>query len=132
MVLPVVNSPYIGCNTETGELEDPRLAPSTLWEYRACNYHTVHNATLDGKPIDPLDLLMVLSQDGDYSQKLSGDPACIDYNEFLPLNEGCPLGAAGPYVFIDTSTMRKGKHTLLLIGSAGESCSAVKHEFMLV
>jgi hypothetical protein len=131
MVLPVVNTPYIACDFDTGELEDPRLGPSLLWEFRACNYHTVHNATLDGKSIDSLDLVTVATQDGDMNQRLSGDPTCNDYNDFLRYKD-CPVGGVGPNVFIDTSKLTKGKHELLLIGSGGTTCSAVKHEFTLV
>jgi hypothetical protein len=134
MVLPAVNLLYVGCNTDTGELEDPRLGPAVLAEL----FPDVvfRKATLDNNNTEYLDSLKVLGQDGDFVARLTfGGATCTDGAGInLTLNKGCPVSALGPYVFIDTSKMTKGRHTLILIGelvSAG-FCSAVRHEFTLV
>lgn len=136
MVLPAVNLLYYGCDAN-GDLEDPRLGVSFLMG--ALGEVKFVKATLDGTNVDPLDAITVVTQDGDGDYKLefgsancAADAPGIDY----VLNEGCPLYAAGPYVFISTKNLSKGKHTLILIGEGsgevtGAFCSAVKHEFTL-
>jgi hypothetical protein len=133
MVLPVVNGPYVGCNTDTGELEDPRLGPATMAEL--IPYWVVRKATLDGVPTGYLDTLNMVGQDGDFDTRLIfGGATCTESIIDFELNVGCPLSAFGPYVFVDTTKMSKGKHTLILIGEVTLDgfCSAVRHEFTLV
>jgi hypothetical protein len=134
MVLPVVNGAYVGCNTDTGELEDPRLGPATMAEL--IPYWVIRKATLDGVPTEYLDTLNMVGQDGGFYTSLSfGGAKCTESIIDFELNKGCPLGSGfGPYVFLDTKKMAKGKHTLILIGEITFSgfCSAVRHEFTLV
>ena len=129
MVLPVVNQPYTACNTD-GTVEDPRIGPAALSPL--IPYFIVHKADLDGAPVDYLDSLNVITQDGDMDSRLSGDATCVDYNGLIPTFTGCALGAVGPYVFINTSKLTKGKHELVLIGENDGFCSAVKHKFTIV
>jgi hypothetical protein len=147
MVLPVINSPYFACNKLTdGALEDPRVGPFKMAFGCENNPFIVHTATLDGQDIDYLDSIVTHGQDGDFVTRLNyGNTACrgdflaitnIDYK----VARGCPLSAGGPYVFINTRALTKGKHVLILVGEAivpnllglPAACSAVRHEFTIV
>ena len=130
MVIPVVNSLWIGCNEGGGDLEDPRVGPAYL--AGTLKKMVVHKATLDGKKIDENSLLNVLTQDGDWDYRLSGDSTCVDKYNNIPDYKGCPLGAAGPYLFLNTRKLAKGPHELILIGENDGFCSAVKHKFTVV
>lgn len=131
MVLPAVNQLYLGCDAN-GDLEDPRLGVSSLLGILGDLKFV--NATLDGTNVDPLDAITVVTQDGDGDYKIQfGNAKCaksVPQFDYV-LNEGCPLYAAGPYVFISTTNLTKGTHKLILIGEYGNACSAVKHEFTL-
>jgi hypothetical protein len=131
MVIPVINSYWVGCK-EGGGLEDPRVGPAYL--AGALKKMVVHKATIDGKKIDENSLLNVLTQDGDWDYRLSGDSTCVDKYNNIPDYEGCPLGAAGPYLFLNTKKLAKGPHELILIGENKGTgfCSAVKHKFTIV
>ncbi|KAI2497734.1 hypothetical protein MHU86_16776 [Fragilaria crotonensis] len=129
MVIPVVNTLYVACN-EGGDIEDPRIGPA----YLAGTFKktVVYVATLDGKEIDEKSLLNVLTQDGDWDYRLPGDATCVDTFNYIPAYKGCPVGAAGPYVFLNTRKLAKGPHQLVLIGESDGLCSAVKHKFTIV
>ena len=130
MVIPVINHSWFGCVEGGGELEDPRIGPAFLaGELKTM---VVHKATLDGKMIDENSLLNVLTQDGDWDYRLSGDSTCVDKYNNIPDYKGCPLGAAGPYLFLNTRKLAKGPHELVLIGENKGFCSAVKHKFTIV
>ena len=130
MVLPAVNYFSFACN-EDGTLEDPRYGPQYLSE-RVRNMKFV-KATIDGKKIDPLDAIYISTQDGDFRFKIEvlGHDKCPNRNTYYDDYEGCHTYAGGPYVFINTDKLSKGKHTLILIGSFGDFCSGVKHIFEL-
>jgi hypothetical protein len=63
MVLPVVNLPYVGCDLNTGVLEDPRLGPATL--QAVINLESILKLTLDNGTVDFQDALNVVTQDGE-------------------------------------------------------------------
>ena len=73
-----------------------------------------------------------MTQDEDLDSRLSGDASCKDMFDLIPDYAGCPLGAAGHYVFVNTNNLSKGKHELVLIGELDGFCSAVKHKFTVV
>lgn len=130
MVLAVVTANYVSCTD--GVEEDPRQAPAELASY--LSRITLHKANLDGKPVGSFNSLIVITQDGDLDYRLSGDASCKpnDINGAIPDYVGCPLGAVGHYVFLNTNILTKGKHELLLIGEVDGQCSAVKHVFTVV
>ena len=137
MVIPVVHDTSIACDQNSGELQDPRQEPAEL--SRMLPTIKVYKANLDGKPINTFNSHTVFTQDGDLDSRLDVDSTCLGYIDlFFSLDkvQGCPLGAAGHYVFINTGNLSKGKHELLLIGEAetadGPLCSAVKHKFTVV
>lgn len=134
MVLAVITNAWVGCKVKgEGVLEDPRQAPAEL----ALTLPSIvaHKTNLDGKPIHYFNSLKVMTQDGDLDYRLSGDASCVenDFDGWLPGSKGCPVGASGHYVFINTKKLSKGKHELLLIGQDYQGwCSAVKHKFTIV
>jgi hypothetical protein len=132
MVLPAVNLFYWACDTE-GAVEDPRLGPEFL--QNVVPFQKILKATLDGKNVSSLDAVKVVLQDGDadYAFPTVRD-RCVQNAAFdFKLYGGCPLYAAGPYVFIDTKNLTKGEHELVMIGvdTSNGFCSAVKHLFTL-
>jgi hypothetical protein len=135
MVLPVVNLFYWACDTE-GAIEDSRLGPATLLPLLP--FLKILKATVDRSDIDFQDAVPVVLQDGDadYTYPTVRD-RCVQPTPSsgidFPLFGGCPLYAAGPYVFIDTKNLTKGEHELVMIGedTSNGFCSAVKHLFTL-
>jgi hypothetical protein len=132
LVLPIVSQAYYACDTQ-GQIEDPRIGPSLLMD-QVCNYEVL-KATLDNVPISMKDSLRVVTQDGDGNNRLAfGKTPCTDYFGDFALFYNCPLYASGEYVFIDTTSLRLGNHTLVLIGQDNSDgfCSAIRFEFVLV
>jgi hypothetical protein len=133
MVLPVVNVIYYACSDADGSLEDPRLGPQALQS--AIPLISILKLTLDNGTVDFRDALNVVTQDGDgdYTYPTVRD-RCVQSSQVnFPFLGGCPLYAAGPYVFIDTKNLTKGTHELVMIGKDDflGGCSAVKHIFTL-
>ena len=137
MVLPVVNSYAWGstcdANNKNCVLDDPRLAPTQMNPI-AETLHII-TAKLDNVTIDPFDSPKMYLNDGDMTFKANMSPTkCPKRRTDYDTANGYPVGAVGPYVFINTRKMTKGKHELLLIGGPDDSnfCSAVKHVFQIV
>ena len=132
MVMPVVNSMCVAATCDTSkncQLDDPRYASAALW---IPSFYVV-TATLDGEDIDPIDLPRMVSQDGDFVFKTDMSPTrCPNRYKNVDHMDGYPVGAAGPYAFIDTSRLKKGMHELFLIGGEVAFCSAAKHVFEVV
>jgi hypothetical protein len=132
LVLPVVSQSYYACD-EQGQIEDPRIGPAFLMQ-QVCNYEVL-KATLDNVPISMKDSVRVVTQDGDGTNRLAfGKTPCTDYFGDFALFYNCPLYAAGEYVFVDTTSLSLGNHSLVLIGQDNSDgfCSAVRFEFVLV
>jgi hypothetical protein len=127
MVLPVLNSFYVACDTP-GSFEDPRKGSESV--STAMHSMSIVKATLDGKPISSLDAIYIQTQDGDADYRLATDSFCTDHLEIFDDYGGCPLYASGPYVFLKTTELSAGSHELILIGTWG-FCAAVKHQFTI-
>jgi hypothetical protein len=132
LVLPVVSQSYYGCD-EQGQIEDARIGPAKLMK-EVCNYEVL-KATLDDDPISAKDSVRVVTQDGDGTNLLAfGETPCTDYFGDFVQFFNCPLYAAGEYVFVDTTSLTLGKHSLVLIGQDNSDgfCSAIRFNFVLV
>lgn len=138
MVVPVVNSYYWASTCDANDtncvLDDPRLGPDVI--NSLAEEHKTVTAKLDGVTIDPFDRPKVWMNDGDLTSKANMSPTkCPKRNTNYDSANGYPVGAAGTYVFINTSEMAKGTHELVLIGKTDLNptfCSAVKFVFQIV
>jgi hypothetical protein len=129
MVLPVVNYLVVACSDD-GKRDDPRKGVAEVMDQ--LRTMRILQATLDGANITSFDAILVATQDGDGDYTLpSPSSRCYDNFGIFQPQGGCPLYAAGYYVFIDTKKLAKGAHELVLISDYGGFCFAVKHMFTL-